>query len=215
MFRAFTYFVFVALLIRTHIMQFTLLFVTTLVYFLKYLSEIINMNVDILKYIITLQKNQILSTDSNQNEEQNKQQTIQQTDPHKEPVEKQNDKVNEKKFTYIYEHLDFVRKKIYFLCLKTLVIFMYLFITIETFIRNKNSLNGSSVKSVVEFLLLIISPYAISIFLKTNKGDFLSDENKQEIKQKLEEFEKKELQNKTPDNQGTEENYTEQKANIV
>ena len=66
---------------------------------------------------------------------------------------------------------------------------MYLFITIETFIRNKTSLNGTSVKSIVEFLLLIIGPYAISFFLKTNKGDFLSDENKLEIEQQLKEFE--------------------------
>ena len=169
--RAFTYFVFVALLIRTHILQFTLIFVTTLVYFSKYFSEIVNMNGDILKYTITLQKNR----------EQNNKQNNEQPDEH----------IGEEKFTYIYEKLAFVRKKIYILCLKTLVIFMYLFITIETFIRNKNSLNTTSVKSIVEFLLLLISPYAISFFIKTNKGDFLSDENKKEIKQIYEEFEKK------------------------
>ena len=163
------------------------------------------MNVDILKYIITLQKSP--KQNNKHNEEQTDKQTNEQNDRQKdnqndnqnerqsdkesaEENDKQTDKpkIDESLFTYIYENLDFVRKKIYFLCLKTLVIFMYLFITVETFIRNKNSLDGSSVKSIIEFLLLIIGPYAISFFLKTNKGDFLSDENKKEIEQKLADF---------------------------
>ena len=207
MFRAFTYYVFVALLIRTHIMQYTLLLVTTLVYFSKYLSEIINMNVEILKYMIDLQKSPEQS--NKHNEEQTNKKTNEQNDRQKDnrngnqsdrQSDKENAEANDKQtdkpkifeniFTHIFKNLDFVRQKLYFLCLKTLVIFMYLFITIETFIRNKNSLNGDSVKSIIEFLLLIISPYAISFFLKTNKGDFLLDENKKEIEQKLANFTK-------------------------
>lgn len=219
--RAFTYFVFVALLIRTHILQFTLIFVTTFVYFSKYLSEMINMNVDILKYIISLQKK--LEQNNKHNNEQTDKETNKQS-AHRVDIQninqKSNEQVDEKKFTYIYEKLAFVRKKIYILCLKTLVIFMYMFITIETFIRNKNSLNATSVKSIVEFLLLIIGPYAISFFIKTNKGDFLSDENKQEIEQKLNEFERKELQNQnkdnsSPDSQGTKTTNNEQIVNSV
>ena len=55
-FRSFTYFVFVALPLRSNLLQYTLTIGTTLVYFVKYLSEIINMNADILKYIFELKK---------------------------------------------------------------------------------------------------------------------------------------------------------------
>lgn len=52
----------------------------------------------------------------------------------------------------------------------------------ETFKQNQESLTGSSFDYILEFLLLILGPYAISVFLKTDKGNFLSDEDKDEIK---------------------------------
>lgn len=63
-----------------------------------------------------------------------------------------------------------------------IVVAMYLIITIETFVTNKSSLTGSSFKDILEFLLIIIGPYAISLFLKVNKENFLTVENKTEIK---------------------------------
>lgn len=58
---------------------------------------------------------------------------------------------------------------------------MYLFITIETLIDNQSSLTGSDFKDILELVLVIIGPYAVSLFLKANKEEFLSDKNKLEI----------------------------------
>lgn len=43
---------------------------------------------------------------------------------------------------------------------------------------------------MVEVLLLIIGPYAISLFLKVSKENFLTDENKREIRCAYDEFKK-------------------------
>lgn len=159
LFRSFTYFVFVALPMRAHILRYTTLIVTTITYFAKYFHEIVNMNADILNYLFTC---------SCEGETQNSNGS--------------NQVIDEELFDYVYKRLMFVRKKLYFMFLKMIVVFMYLFITIETFITNKSSLTGSSFKDILEFLLIIIGPYAISLFLKVNKEDFLTEENKTEIK---------------------------------
>lgn len=59
---------------------------------------------------------------------------------------------------------------------------MYLIITIETYLTNTQSLTGTNFKDMMEFMLIIIGPYAISVFLKANKDNFLTEENKSEIK---------------------------------
>lgn len=159
MIRSFTYFVFVALLIRTHIMRYVLIFVTTFIYFLKYLSEIINMNAEILDEIFNL--------------------TAEGTE-----------KIDEKMFGHIYSRLFFVRKRFYYLCLKILLIFIYIFIMVQTFIHYKDSLTGSSFDHILEFLLILVGPYAITIFLKTKTGNFLSDKNKDEIKKEFDNYPK-------------------------
>lgn len=82
----------------------------------------------------------------------------------------------------------FVKKKFYFLFLKMVVVFMYLFITIETFITYKKSLNTSNLQTILEFLLIVFGPYAVSFFLKANNKDFLNEENKSEIKKGLMSF---------------------------
>lgn len=56
LFRSFTYFFFVALPIRAHILRYTMLIVTTVAYFAKYFHEIVNMNTEIMKYLIKCQK---------------------------------------------------------------------------------------------------------------------------------------------------------------
>lgn len=159
LFRSFTYFVFVALPMRAHILRYTMLIVTTITYFVKYIHEIVNMNADILNHLFTC---------GCEGETQNSNGSTQ--------------FIDEELFDYVYKRLMFVRKKLYFMFLKMIVVFMYLFITIETFITNKSSLTGSSFKDILEFLLIIIGPYAISLFLKVNKEDFLTEENKTEIK---------------------------------
>lgn len=179
LFRSFTYFVFVALPIRAHILRYTMLIVTTVTYFVKYFHEIVNMNADILKQLFTCSEEKIHVID-------------------------------EEMFDYVYKRLMFVRKKLYFMFLKMIVLFMYLFITIETFITNKSSLTGSSFKDILEFLLIIIGPYAISLFLKVNREDFLTEENKTEIKHEYDYYimSDKKVDNKTKEK--TQERSTSQ-----
>lgn len=168
--RSFTYFFFVALPIREHLMRYALIAISTIGYFSKYLQEVINMNQEILNYIFDQQFTPIAQ--NSQNEENH--------------ISANEQKVQESMFNYIYTNLKFVKKRLYFLFLKTLIIFMYLFITIETFITNRKS--GSNLQSIVEVLLLIIGPYAISLFLKVSKENFLTEENKREIKCEYDRF---------------------------
>lgn len=156
--RSFTYFVFVTLPTREHIMRYTLIAVTTVTQFYKYLHEVINMNQEILDNIFDT-----------------KMATIVEILP-----EKNYYKIEEKKFDHIYWELKFVKRTLYFLILKMFIVFMYLFITIETLITYPKSLDGSF-QDIVGFLLLIIGPYAISLFFKSNQENFLSEENKREI----------------------------------
>lgn len=185
LFRSFTYFVFVALPIRAHILRYTILIVTTMTYFVKYFHEIVNMNADILKHLFTCES----ETPNNDNGIR---------------------VIDEEMFDFVYKRLMFVRKKLYFMFLKMIVVFMYLFITIETFITNKSSLTGSSFKDMLEFLLIIIGPYAISLFLKVNKEDFLTEENKTEIKHEYDYYimSDKKVDNKTKEK--TQERSTSQ-----
>lgn len=78
------------------------------------------------------------------------------------------------------------------------IIFMYLFITIETLITYPKSLDGSF-QNIVGFLLLIIGPYAISLFFKANQENFLTNENKFEIKKAYRENINKNKSNPTID----------------
>lgn len=90
--------------------------------------------------------------------------------------------IDEKMFDDVYNKLTFVKKRFYFLYLKMIVVLMYLIITTETFITNKTALTGPNFQQILEFSLIIIGPYAISFFLKANKDDFLTEENKRDIK---------------------------------
>lgn len=67
--RSFTYFVFVALIIRAHIMQYTLIFVAYFVYILKYLMEITKMNAEILRYIFNLKEIKAINETDSQSDE--------------------------------------------------------------------------------------------------------------------------------------------------
>lgn len=154
LFRSFSYFVFVALPIRVHILRYTILAVTTATYFVKYFHEIVNMNAEVLKYVFIC-------------EVKRKKQDVKY--------------VQEEMFDFVYGNILFVKKKLYFLILKMMVVFMYLFITIETFITNQPSLTGETFNNMLEFLFIIIGPYAISLFMKASNEDFLTDDNKAEI----------------------------------
>lgn len=169
LFRSFTYFVFVALPIRAHIMRIILIFITTIFYFLRYFHEIINMNAEILNYIFKLEEEQTNLLDNDASNKYRK--------------ENSNFKsIDEGMFDYIYDKLMFVKKSYYFLSLKMIVVIMYLIITMETYLTNTQYLIGTNFKDMMEFMLIIIGPYAISFFLKTNKDDFLTEDNKSEIK---------------------------------
>ena len=88
------------------------------------------MNADILKYIFELKKEN-KSTKEIVTEEE----------------------LLEETFDYVYENLTFVTRRLYLLCLKVLIVFMYLFITIETFIRNRSDLTEASFPHLLEFLI--------------------------------------------------------------
>lgn len=176
--RAFTYFVFVALPIRAHIMRIILIFVTTIFYFLRYFHEIINMNAEILNYIFKLEEEQtnLLVEDTSYTHKKDNLNVK---------------SIDEEMFDYIYNKLMFVKKSYYFLSLKMIVVIMYLIITMETYLTNTQSLTGTNFKDMMEFMLIIIGPYAISFFLKTNKDGFLTEDNKSEIKSAHESYYRK------------------------
>lgn len=161
LFRSFTYYVCVALPIRVHIFRYTFLVFITVTYFVKYFHEIVNMNSEVLRYVFFCEENKM-------------QQDVKY--------------VEERMFDFIYGKILFVRKKLYFWVLKMIVVFMYLFIIIETFITNRTSLTGTTFKDLLEFLLIIVGPYAISLFLKPNKENFLTNDNKAEIDEKYKLF---------------------------
>ena len=149
--RSFTYFVFVALFLRIHLMRFAIIIVSTMIYTTKYATEIVNSYSAILSFIF--EKENISC----------------------------NDTIEEKKFDDICEQLKFMHKKIYFVFIKILVVVMYVIITIGTFTKNREALLGTDVQSIVWILVVIISPYAASLFFKSGNGDYLSEIDKKEI----------------------------------
>lgn len=168
MLRSFTHIFFVALPNRAAILRYTLLIFTTIAYFVKYIHQLINMNAEILNYIFKLKEEEISSELNNTENADSLAYNV--------------ENVNEEMFDAIYDELTFVRKRFYFLYLKVVIVFMYLFITIETFITNTKALTGPNFQQILQFFLIIIGPYAISLFLKANKDDFLTEENKRDIK---------------------------------
>lgn len=177
-FRSFTSFVFVALPIRAHIFRYTLLIVTIVVYILKYVSEIINMNAEILSYIFEIEES-----------ERAEQTKLLSENTQKEPNNKfKVDYIKEEMFDFIYKRLFFVKKRLYFAFFKMLIVFMFFLIVLETFIDNKSSITGTNVKDIMELIIIFIGPYAISIFLKGNEDNFLSNENKEEIEKLYESY---------------------------
>lgn len=91
-------------------------------------------------------------------------------------------------FDFIYKRLFFVKKRLYFAFFKMLIVFMFFLIVLETFIDNKSSITGTNVKDIMELIIIFIGPYAISIFLKGNEDNFLSNENKEEIEKLYESY---------------------------
>lgn len=126
------------------------------------------MNAEILNYIFKLKEEEISSELNNTENSDSLAYNV--------------ENVKEEMFDAIYDELTFVRKRFYFLYLKVVIVFMYLFITIETFITNTKALTGPNFQQILQFFLIIIGPYAISLFLKANKDDFLTEENKSDIK---------------------------------
>lgn len=177
-FRSFTSFVFVVLPIRAHIFRITLLIVTIVVYILKYISEIINMNAEILNYIFEIEES-----------ERAEQTEVLTENTQKEPKHKfKVHYIKEEMFDFIYKRLFFVNKRLYFALFKILVVFMFFLIVLETFIDNKSSITGTNFSYIMELIIILIGPYAISLFLKGNEDNFLSNENKEEIEKLYESY---------------------------
>lgn len=185
--RSFTYIVFVIFPTRTYIMRVTIMIVTAIFFFSNYIHEIINMNTEILNYLFKLEEekqSEILN---------NEQINIE----HKQ--ENNVKRISEEEFDVVYEKLMFVKKGLYILYLKVIIVIMYLFITFTTFIMNTKSLTGSSdFKDILQFLLILIGPYAIIFFLKANNSNFLTEENKTQITEAYEKYSRKKKDKENP-----------------
>lgn len=79
-----------------------------------------------------------------------------------------------------------------------IIVIMYLFITFTTFIMNTKSLTGPDFKDILQFLLILIGPYAIIFFLKANNSDFLTEENKKQILEAYETYSREKQDVETP-----------------
>jgi hypothetical protein len=133
---------------------------------MKYYTEIVNMNTEILEYIIHLRKTVV--TPYSENNEQSEVEVQESDIEHRvigedevecNILEESKVVVREEMFDYIFEQLNFVKKRFYFFFSKTFIVLAYLIITIETFLRNRSSLTLASFKDVVELLLVLIGPY--------------------------------------------------------
>lgn len=89
--------------------------------------------------------------------------------------------VSEEMFDTIYEKLSFVKENLYFLFFKSLFVIIYFVITVFTFILYKKAIEAPNFRDVFSIVLLIIGPYAISIFMKANEKSYLNEENISEI----------------------------------
>lgn len=152
--RSFTYIVFVVFPTRTYIMHVFVMIVTPIVYILNYIHEIINMNTEIFNYFFYLK----LDKEKKPNFLNGKQIK---TEHRQESKLKQ---ISEEDFNVVYENRMFVKKGFYLPYLKVIIVIMYIFITFTTFVLNTKSLTGSDFKDILQFLLIIIRPYAIIFF---------------------------------------------------
>lgn len=159
--RSVTYLIIVALPIRPDFMRNILLTITILVYFIKYIQEIINMNAEILECIFQVKESDIAS---------------------------ETECVEEEMFSAIYNHLFFMRKKLYFVLFKIGIVYAYLYFMTQILGVGKISGTNYNFKEVVEVVLLAVGPYAISLFVKANNDTFLTADDKQEIKREYESY---------------------------
>lgn len=168
-FRSVTYIVFVALPIRPNLFRFFILLVTLIVYYVRYIHEVINMNAEILDYIF-----QIKEIDEN---EQTK--LLSSSIEMEGTNESKTNYVTEAMFDAIYGRLFFVRKRLYFLYVKTCIVTVYLLITVE--VLQDEPIPDFYFQEMLVLFVAASGPYAISLFLKANKDNYLSTKNKSEI----------------------------------
>lgn len=294
LFRALTYLLCVALPIRVHILQFTLIIGSVIAYILNYFCEFINMNTEILGVISELQRRQndtkkktsnvfnetevqqldsdalalsknitkisfeieteskkiskleITTTNGDNmvtgtteipetneiNEEETGNNLVSALNPETNGINEENEEhtavettdevagsssnksaqnertyseteqieyVSEEKFTKIHEQLSFVKEKLYFSFFKCLFVIVYFVITAFTFILYKKATDAPNFHDVFGIVLLIIGPYAISIFMKTNEKSYLNEENKSEITKAFNSYESTERNSRTND----------------
>lgn len=190
--RSITYILFVAFPIRLHIFRYGIMLFTFITYVIKYFTEIVNMNSEILGFIFEIKcRNKTLKCSTTATTQTKY--DICTIEGNEDIVANDDtigneDTVSEDMFNYIFEQLRFVKKRFYFFIFKTLIVFMYLFITIETFLQSENSLSSASFKDVVELLLVLIGPYFISLFVKAGANDFLTHADKEDIENACHEY---------------------------
>lgn len=137
---------------------------------MRYIHEVINMNAEILDYIF-----QIKEIDENeQTNELSSSIEMEGTNEFK------TNYVTEAMFDAIYERLVFVQKRLYFLYVKMSIVTVYLFITVE--VLQDEPIPDLYFQEMFVLVVAASGPYAISLFLKANKDNYLSTKNKSEIK---------------------------------
>lgn len=168
-FRSVTYIFFVALPIRPNLLRFFVLLVTIIAYYVRYIHEVINMNAEILDYILQIKER-----------EENEQTKVLSCSIQMEcRNESETSYVTEATFDAIYWRLFFVRKILYFLYVKMIIVTMYLLITIE--VLRDEPIPDAYFQEMFVLVVAATGPYAISLFLKANKENYLSAKNKIEI----------------------------------
>lgn len=87
--------------------------------------------------------------------------------------------VTEAMFDAIYKRLFFVRKRLYLLYVKVCIVTVYLYITIE--VLRDEPIPDFYFQEMFVLVVAASGPYAISLFMKANKDNYLSTKNKSEI----------------------------------
>ncbi|XP_062622276.1 uncharacterized protein LOC134283814 [Saccostrea cucullata] len=209
------YFAFVTLAIRIHLFRYTLITVMAIVYFVRYLVEIINMKSEILKYLfkyirkkekhhagtqttevcqICAERVESTTTKSNleskklESASKSKTSTKTKMEPKTFDADIPITTIKEELYNEVTKNLLFAKRKKYFFIMKSFIVVGILVVMIMIFYYSGASKTARNFKEMLELVLFLISPFAISLFVKTNDKEILSECDKKDIEIAYDEF---------------------------
>ncbi|XP_062600354.1 uncharacterized protein LOC134261989 [Saccostrea cucullata] len=162
--RSIVYITLFALPIKPSLFRYALLIVTAIFYILNYYAEILNLEREILLYILKKGKGNWPSREGGTNLEY----------------------LTESEYNAISEKLLFVKKKISLCVSKVFVVILVCIILFQVFLDSGNSETVAQIKYHLELALFFMSPYAVTVCVKANKTDFLSFAEKKVIDKAIE-----------------------------